>query len=60
MGHQKREKKKDFINIYQAERRTYRPQNAELLTILSLFSLISWSFNLISHRSLNNLLWEVL
>ena len=57
--------KHDFISIYQPERRTYRPQNAgllefELLTIPSLFSLISWNFNLISPKKPNNLLWEML
>lgn len=55
----------DCISIHRPERRTYRPQNAGLLefqrlTIPSLFSLISWNFNLISRKTPNNLLWEML
>lgn len=57
--------KNDFISIHRPGRRTYRPQNAgllefELLTIPSLFSLISWNFNLTSRKTPNNLLWEML
>lgn len=57
--HTKR-REKLLLNKCQVERKAYRLQNAELPTTPSLFSIISWSYSLISHRSLNNLPWEAL